>query len=157
MSASCNSWKSTRTIRLLKEFHGDIWNTLQRLSKDLTTLAQQQHDPAILKRARRAWSEAGKFQAPASVNVVEADRALEAEFAGAEKVLAVRALRLEVVDTLQGLIGQASADAVREGRGLAKSAGLEADPDIAPLLEKLVQAHRAALEVHSPGLDRKAR
>lgn len=131
---------------LLKDYHGDIWQTLQRLAKDLTTLAEEKHDPGNLKRAQRAWSEAGKFQPPTSVNVAEAERVFAEDFARAQKVLAVRAQRLEVVEVLQGLIGQASADAVREGRALARTAGLEADPDIAPLLEKLVEAHRASLK-----------
>ena len=65
---------------LLKEYHGDIWHTLHRLAGELTALAEQKQDPALLAAAKHSWAEASKFTPPAGAKVDDANRTLEAEF-----------------------------------------------------------------------------
>lgn len=128
---------------LLKEYHGDIWHTLQRLARALTTQAERQHDPTLLNQARRSWSEAAKFTPPAGAKLDEVTRAIVADFDRVDNMLTARAARLELLETLRELATRGSADAVRAGRALAKNAGLEKDDDVLPLLGELVKAHRA--------------
>jgi tetratricopeptide (TPR) repeat protein len=127
---------------ILKGYHGDIWHTLQRLARELTTLAEQKQDAGFLNRAKRSWAEASKFTPPAGTSVDQAAQTLNEEFARVAGLLAARGARLELLDGLRDLADQGSADAVREGRALAKEAGLESDPDVASLLEELVKRHR---------------
>ena len=128
---------------LLKDYHGDIWHTLQRLARELTSLAEQKHNADYLHRARRAWAEAGKFTPPPGARIDDVEKTLSADFTRVEDLLAARAARLQVLQILKGLASQGSADAVREGRLLAKNAKLEQDPEVIPLLDDLLMAHRA--------------
>ncbi len=132
---------------LLKDYHGDVWNTLQKLASTLASLAEQKPEPdgarALLGRAVRAWGEAAKFTPPAGARAVGAAKEVSDEFARVDKVLAARAARLEVIEELRDLVARGSAEGVRAGRMLAKDAGLATDSEVAPLLEELVKAHRA--------------
>src|SRR5207244_1744896 len=116
------------------------------LSRELTALAEQKQGPDasdLLTLARRSWLEAGKFSPPTGANPAEADKSLKAEFARVDKLLAERAARLDLLEELRLLAARGSADAVAQGRALAKNAGLLDDPEVKPLLEESVQAHRA--------------
>ena len=56
---------------LLKEYHGDVWYTLQRLARSLTKLADEQLDSRYLEQAKRSWLEAGKFTPPVNTKVTQ--------------------------------------------------------------------------------------
>jgi tetratricopeptide (TPR) repeat protein len=128
---------------LLKDYHGDIWHTLQRLAAELTTLAEQQQEMRYLVDAKNAWAEASKFAPPAGSRVDEVAKNLQAEFTRVQALLAARTARLELLETLRDLKSQGTALAVRDGRIRADDAGLASDPEVKALLEELVSAHRA--------------
>ncbi len=130
---------------LIEKRHGDIWETLQRLAKELTVSAEERHSSPLLERARRAWAEAGKFQAPKNANVPETQRTLTAEFERVEKTLAVQAARAQVLETLGELANVPSARGVRLGKELIEKAGLASDKEAQARLRALIDAHRAAV------------
>src|SRR5262249_39154551 len=53
--------------------------------------------------------------------------------------------RLTLLADLREKVSIGSAEAVRDGHALALGAGLEHDPEVAPLLEALIQAHRSSV------------
>jgi hypothetical protein len=128
---------------LLKEYHGDVWHTLVRLSQELTRLAEEKENEDYLKRARRSWEEATKFTPPNSYSAPETAKKVTEEFTRVDKLLAARAARQNVLDKLRQLAARGDADAVRAGRALAKRSGMEHDAEVTPLLDELVKAHRA--------------
>jgi outer membrane protein assembly factor BamB/tetratricopeptide (TPR) repeat protein len=132
-----------RNDPMLKEYHGDIWDTLVRLTRELSNLAEQKQDPAHLDQARRSWALAAKFNPPAGAKVDEVASSVTAELGRVNSLLAARTARLELLESLRALAARGSADAVRTGRARAKTAGLEQDAEVATLLEALVKAHRA--------------
>ncbi|MCI0378977.1 MAG: PQQ-binding-like beta-propeller repeat protein [Gemmataceae bacterium] len=130
---------------LIEKRHGDIWETLQRLAKELAMLAEERHSSQLLERAQRAWAEAGKFQAPKNANVPETQRTLTAEFGRVAKTLAVQAARTRVLEMLGELAKEPSARGVRSGKELIGAAGLASDKEAQARLRALIDAHRAAV------------
>lgn len=130
---------------LLKDRHGDVWRTLVRLAQEAAAAAEQKADAAVLVLARRAWSEAGKFQAPTEGQLAEASRRFKGDFARIEKQLAEKAARLDLLNALRGLRDKASAAAVQQARALVEKAGLNKDAEAAALVVELLKAHRASI------------
>ncbi len=141
-----------RNDPLLKEYHGDIWRTLQRLSRELVRSAEENHDALALAQAKRSWAETARFVPPAGAKVNDVASELDAEFQRVNSLLAARASRLELLKELSELATRGSAAAVRAGRTLAKNAGLDQDAEVVSLLEAAVKAHRARVVfTESPG------
>jgi outer membrane protein assembly factor BamB len=131
---------------LLKDRHADVWETLHRLADRLAERADEEHGDDALRRARRAWAEAKKFDAPAGTNVAAADRRLTTEFDRAEKDLADFTRRQSVVAALKEHLERATAADVQAARALVRKSGLETDAEIAGLLAELPKAHLRRIE-----------
>lgn len=126
---------------LLKDRHGDIWQTLKKLTEALSNLAEEKQDPELLVLARASWEHARKFQPPVGIRVDE----IEQRFARIAGSIGARNRRLEALGDLKGMLGRPSAAAVREARGLASKSGLDNDPEAKAILKELVAAHRASV------------
>jgi hypothetical protein len=131
---------------LLKDRHPDAWLTLRRMAERLAAQAEQQHDAEALGLARKAWTEADKFQPPGNVNAPEVHQKLTKEFERVKQGLAAHAQREAVLDAIRKHIAHASAAGVQESRALVAAAGLKDDAEAAGLLADLVDAHRAAVK-----------
>ena len=96
---------------LMQDRHADIWQTLRRLTEQLTDQADKQHERPALAAAEQAWAEAQKFQPPPPIGEKFAK-----EFARVKRELDVYEQRQAVVGTLNDLVGKASATAVQHAR-----------------------------------------
>src|SRR5204862_507301 len=105
-------------------------------------LAEEKQNVSYLMGAKRSWAEARKFTPPAGAKVDEVASTLQTDFARVEAILAAHTARRELLEALRDLKAQGSALAVRDGRNLAKNAGLENDPEVTALLEEIMAAHR---------------
>lgn len=139
-----------RNDPLLKDRHGDLWQTLQQLSKQLAKQAEEKHAPQLLDQAKRSWAEAQKFQPPPGVAVADLQQKLTAEFARVDQAVAAYLRRQTLLESIRRSIEQATGDRVLEARTLARNAGLAEDAEVAELLKSLTKAHRESVRfVHA--------
>jgi hypothetical protein len=130
---------------LLADRNADVWRMLHQIAFRSIDEAEKQHDPAALKWAQTAWTEAEKLQPPTNVNAPEEQQKLTKAIARVEQALAVHTRRLAVVGAIRKVVAHASAAGVKEARALASAAGLNDDAEVAALLAQLVNAHREAI------------
>lgn len=130
---------------LLKDRHGDVWQTLHKLTDELTALAEAKKEPIFLDQARKAWKHAQKFNPPAGARVAEVESKVSADFTRVGQVLAVRIQRDQAIAILRGLLREPGAAALQEARALATKAGLTNDPGASKILKELSEAHRASV------------
>jgi outer membrane protein assembly factor BamB len=128
----------------LKEYHADLWTTLDRLADRLAKAADDQHSDEALRLARQAAADADKFEAPA--NAANRKRDLESSFNRIAAALTVHHRRAAVVAAIKQRTERATAMGVREARALVAAASLQEDAEIADLLGKLVVAHKDAIK-----------
>lgn len=135
----------------LKQYHADVWSTLEQVAKQLANEADAQHDADALKWARQAAAEADKFEPPADVDAKARKRDLEARFGRIATALTAHAQRQAVIAAVKQRIEHATAAGVKEARALVAAAGLQGDTELAGLLNDLVAAHRAAVKYEPAG------
>jgi hypothetical protein len=127
---------------LLKEREADLWETLHRLSNELTTLAELEKAPGFVVLAKRAWSEAKKYSPPATADASERQRKLTEEWSRIDTMLAVHLERLRIVAALKKNLERPTVAGIQESRALVDKAKFHEDAEIRGLLEAMVKAHR---------------
>jgi outer membrane protein assembly factor BamB len=134
-----------RDDSLLKPEQGEVWRTLYRAAKGLTSGDQEENQRELLALARQALKEAKHFEPPSGADPLRAKRDLEETLAVMEKRIKVRERRQDVLAQVEALAAKPSADAVRKSRQLVVEAGFEEDGEFKKMLRKLVEGHRAAI------------
>jgi outer membrane protein assembly factor BamB len=123
---------------LLKTYKSDIGQTLSKLAEQLTALAGQQHDPALLASAKEALAQSERYTGPEHVDntvVLEKIARVEGEIAGWRKKQELLAL------FGQWQLERPSVKTVAEARHRAKRLGLDQDSEVK---ERITQMETAA-------------
>lgn len=128
---------------LLTPYEGDVWQTLFKLSRELTDQAAQKKDLLILDRARQALDLAGTMKAPAIANALERTREEREKIAQSESRIIEGERRQALIDRIKKL--KPSTQAVQEARRLTQAGKLNDDPEMQKLLGKLIEEHAGAV------------
>jgi outer membrane protein assembly factor BamB len=140
---------------LLQDRHrADIHDGFRRLARGFLGLAEQQLDRTLLLAHDRLVEEAGKYQ----VKGATPGKELTAERTRVAKLVADHELFVETLAAVRLRLANVSAEAVQDARTLVAERGLEKNPKIRAVLDKLPEAHRAAVKYTaavppSPGRD----
>ncbi len=140
-----------RNDPLLKDYHGDVWHTLQRLAGELTTLAEQKQEVHIwptLNMPGRKRVNSRRRPVPAWT---KSRRTCKRNSRAVQALLAAHAARLELLETLRNFRSQGTARAVRDGRIRADNAHLASDPEVKALLDELVERSSRQSGFHTGG------
>jgi len=128
---------------LLTPYEGDVWQTLIKLSKELTDQAGEKKDRLMLERARQALEQAGTMKPPPASNALEKTRQVREEIARIEARIIEVERRQALIDRVKNM--KPSAQSVQEARSLIQKAGLNKDAEVRKLLDKLMEDHVVAV------------
>jgi len=137
--------ESYKNDALLKDRHGELWETLERLSKDLANLAGQNFNRDLLARAKLAWTEADKFTPPKGVSPVEHAKFFTGEFARVELSLRDKTFHDQSIALLRRLAENPSAASVEAALALIEQRNLDAKGEAAKILADLKANHFAGI------------
>ena len=141
-----------RVVQFLKVYHkdplltpceGDVWQTLYKLSKELTAQADLKKDRRLLERARYALDQAGAMKPPMGSNAPEKTRLVREAITQAAARIAEQERRQAVVERVRKL--KPSAPTIQQARALVLEAHLKDDPELQKLLAKMVEDQLAGV------------
>ncbi|HZZ82621.1 MAG TPA: PQQ-binding-like beta-propeller repeat protein, partial [Gemmataceae bacterium] len=140
---------------LLRKRESDVWETLDDLARQLTKAAESDKSSPQLAQARRAWSEAKRFQPPPNKSKSERERTFEEDWARIDKMLAEHHERERVIATIKKHIEKATAAGVQESLLLAEKTKRTSESEIRGLLNDLFKAQREQVVFEPASLDSK--
>lgn len=122
----------------LAKYHPELHEGFRRLAREFLALADQKLDRDLLRQAAGLYEVATKYrdQPPPAEDLKRAEERIAAHELQEATVAAIK----------QRLEGGPSAVFVQEARGLARRAGLEKQPEVKALLDRLPAAHRASVK-----------
>jgi outer membrane protein assembly factor BamB len=127
---------------LLKEYQGDVRQTLRKLAERLSAQADEQHDPAFSRQARDILAESERYKPTHSDPA--ADQALRTRLAAVEAGIAQWQKTTRVINHIEKLARapQPSVDMVKEAQDLAAVEKVDKDPRVQALIGQMHEAVR---------------